>query len=324
MSSSPPPPPPRPVLDKPRHTRYWLRCLKSCLPTEYTATDTTRMTLGCFSVAALDLLGELPFLTSPEDRASWISWIYANQLAGGGFRGSPATDIGAPSRWDPPNLSASFFAIATLISLGDDLAGVDRIGLLNILRQLQRADGSFGDTLLAPDEPAGATDMRFVYMACALRWMLRGQEGRGCAGAVRDFDVDASVRYVTSAQGYDGGVSEKAFGESHAGMTYCAVAALTLLGRGEGLRKDDVVRWCVFRQVAHEPKDEMEEDEWDEVVDEVEREEGERVELEADGKPRWAGFQGRCNKRADTCYSFWVGASLDVSFSADDWRGKLN
>ncbi len=28
---------------------------------------------------------------------------------------------------------------------------------------------------------------------------------------------------------------------------------------------------------------------------------------------RWAGFNGRCNKVADTCYSWWVGGSLAVS-----------
>jgi geranylgeranyl transferase type-1 subunit beta len=28
-----------------------------------------------------------------------------------------------------------------------------------------------------------------------------------------------------------------------------------------------------------------------------------------------AGFNGRCNKVADTCYSFWNGATLLVSFS---------
>lgn len=26
----------------------------------------------------------------------------------------------------------------------------------------------------------------------------------------------------------------------------------------------------------------------------------------------WAGMNGRCNKVADTCYAFWVGASLDM------------
>lgn len=28
---------------------------------------------------------------------------------------------------------------------------------------------------------------------------------------------------------------------------------------------------------------------------------------------QWAGFNGRCNKVADTCYSWWVGGSLAVS-----------
>ena len=28
---------------------------------------------------------------------------------------------------------------------------------------------------------------------------------------------------------------------------------------------------------------------------------------------RWAGFNGRCNKVADTCYAFWVGGTLGVS-----------
>jgi geranylgeranyl transferase type-1 subunit beta len=28
---------------------------------------------------------------------------------------------------------------------------------------------------------------------------------------------------------------------------------------------------------------------------------------------QWVGFNGRCNKIADTCYSWWVGASLAVS-----------
>lgn len=29
---------------------------------------------------------------------------------------------------------------------------------------------------------------------------------------------------------------------------------------------------------------------------------------------QWAGFNGRCNKVADTCYAFWVGGTLGVSF----------
>ena len=30
---------------------------------------------------------------------------------------------------------------------------------------------------------------------------------------------------------------------------------------------------------------------------------------------QWVGVNGRCNKVADTCYSYWVGGSLGVSSS---------
>ncbi|KAF8252757.1 terpenoid cyclases/Protein prenyltransferase [Wilcoxina mikolae CBS 423.85] len=313
--------PPSASLDKPRHVRYWLRCLKSCLPEEYTATDLNRMTLGCFCVAALDLLGELQFLTSPEDRKGWIEWIYRNQLPTGGFRGSPATDFGEKRNetnavWDPPNLPASFFAVATLVNLGDDLGGVKRRELLELVTRMQRGDGSFGESLVG-EEVVGATDMRFVYMAAALRWMLRGREGRGCED-VKDFDVDRTVAYIKSAQSYDFGVSEKMFGESHAGMTYCAVATLSLLGHLDesGLQSvEGLTRWLVHRQVPFEKKDEMDEDDWQYIQKygtEEEKADGTKVELGTDGRPIWGGFHGRCNKKADTCYSFWIGASLDM------------
>ncbi|KAA8906432.1 terpenoid cyclases/protein prenyltransferase alpha-alpha toroid [Sphaerosporella brunnea] len=314
--------PPRPVLDKPRHVRYWQRCLKTCLPEDYTSTDLNRMTLGCFSVAALDLLGELPFLTSPEDRHGWIEWVYRNQLPTGGFRGSPAADLGSASRWDPPNVSATFFAVATLVNLGDGLERLKRREILQLLPKLQREDGSFGECLLpaTEDEPetlVGTTDMRFVYMAVALRWMLRGQAGMGCPD-IPDFDVDKTVAYIRSSQSYDGGISEKPFGESHAGMTYCAIAALSLLGRldASGLQSvDSLTKWLVHRQVPFEEKDGMDEDDWQEILEtgtEEEKEAAMRVERGADGRPIWGGFHGRCNKKADTCYSFWVGASLEI------------
>lgn len=31
---------------------------------------------------------------------------------------------------------------------------------------------------------------------------------------------------------------------------------------------------------------------------------------------QWAGLAGRCNKVADTCYTFWAGGSLSVGFRA--------
>ena len=62
------------------------------------------------------------------------------------------------------------------------------------------------------------------------------------------------------------------------GSTFCALASLVLMNQlDSSLVADEleqIKRWCLFRQKS--------------------------------------GFQGRPNKPVDTCYSFWVGASLQV------------
>ena len=62
------------------------------------------------------------------------------------------------------------------------------------------------------------------------------------------------------------------------GSTFCAVASLSLMGRLDSAfspeERRGLARWCLRRQVT--------------------------------------GFQGRPNKPSDTCYSFWIGASLEV------------
>jgi len=209
---------PPPTLQKSKHIKYWLRCLKTCLPTDYTSTDLNRLTLGFFCIAALDLLGCLYTETTEEDRAGWINWIYKNQLPIGGFRGSPATDLGKGadgSEWDPPIVPASFFALAALVSLGDNLERVKKRELLELLPKVQREDGSFGEWLGGDGQIIGGSDMRFVYCAVAIRWILRGREGKGVVEGVKDIDVEGVVKFIRSAESYENGISDKAFGEAH-------------------------------------------------------------------------------------------------------------
>lgn len=66
-------------------------------------------------------------------------------------------------------------------------------------------------------------------------------------------------------------------GEGHGGTTFCAVAALQLSGQLNSLSETQLLRlkqWLLFRQID--------------------------------------GFQGRPNKPVDTCYSFWIGATLKI------------
>lgn len=102
-----------------------------------------------------------------------------------------------------------------------------------------------------------------------------------------------------------------------AGLTYCALSALSLLDRlgpnkGGISSHENLIRWLVSRQIPFEHQDEYSEDYEAPAIGTDEGGGDKNIELGLDGIPIWAGFNGRCNKRGDTCYSFWVGGSLDV------------
>ncbi|KAB2572272.1 Geranylgeranyl transferase type-1 subunit beta [Lasiodiplodia hormozganensis] len=316
-------------LSTPRQLTYWKRCLKTYLPHLYTSNDCNRMTLAFFIVAALDLLGAVRESCTEQERQDYIAWVYRNQHPDGGFRAAPAMDLaGARSadngHWDPANLPATYFALQTLLVLGDDLQRVKRRECLQWLPRLQRPDdGSFGETLGEGGRIEGGHDTRFIYCAAGVRWILRGCVD-GDVDGVRDIDVDAVVRCIRASETYDGGISEAAYHEAHAGFTYCAIGALAMLGRLPSNAGSPVsahpladpeltTRWLVARQT-------LALDEEDEEPDVAKTPAGVKLhglpsQTTAAGDPdflQWAGFNGRCNKIADTCYAWWVCASLSM------------
>ena len=80
-------------------------------------------------------------------------------------------------------------------------------------------------------------------------------------------------------QSYEGAIGQGPNLEAHGGSTYCAIASLVLMKQLEtsfsAIELKKLRQWCLLRQQS--------------------------------------GFQGRPNKPVDTCYSFWVGATLQVS-----------
>lgn len=103
-----------------------------------------------------------------------------------------------------------------------------------------------------------------------------------CACAIAFFlddwsgiDVDKAEQYILSSRGYDFAFAHGPGQESHSGSTYCAIGALALMGRLHKLsHRTELIEWLLRRQIS--------------------------------------GFNGRPQKDADTCYSFWVGASLKM------------
>ena len=190
------------VLLRDRHIKYWLRCAKTFLPEPYTSNDSNRMTLAFFIVSALDLLDVLDTKIDVEERNNWTDWIYSCQLDSGGFRGFTGTKFGSDIRtsenqhWDPSNVPATFFALVTLVVLGDDLSRIRRRDCLAWLPKVQRENGSFGETLGESEKIEGGNDLRFCCCAAGIRHVLRGPEDVD----VQDFDVDRLCAYIAACQ----------------------------------------------------------------------------------------------------------------------------
>lgn len=209
------------TLQTERHIKYWKRCHSSYLPAPYVAADSTRLTLACFIISALDLLRS-PLST--DERRSIRRWVLSLQHPDGGFCGSSThAHDGAQADKGTANLAATYFALVLLaLAAGDTedqqrmaFYGVKRKKLLMWLRRLQSTNGSFGQIVWDGD-PAGGDDVRHGYMAAGIRWMLRGEVKEGENQWVDDIDVDALRRTVVNAQTYDGGIGESmGLHESH-------------------------------------------------------------------------------------------------------------
>ena len=89
-------------------------------------------------------------------------------------------------------------------------------------------------------------------------------------------NVPLAIQYIKSCIRYDGGIGNNAHCEGHGGTTFCGIASLSMMGRLDVLDKRRTMKWLVSRATCTE------------------------------------GFNGRPNKDADTCYTYWVGSSLRI------------
>ena len=283
-----------------RHAKFLQRTLH-VLPSSLANFDSQRVTISYFAVSGLDLLGRLDLVES--QRQDIVNWLYrclvspsdnsslleSHPAAPWGFRGSPAlrldSESPAPTHChDHGHVAMTYTALATLLVLGDDLSGVHRQALAAGLQALQLPDGSFMAAL-----EGGENDMRFLYCAAAISRIINDWSG------VRK---DVALQYVLASVSYEGGIGQGPGLEAHGGSTYCAIAALSMMGVLEELGDNvlaGVARWCLRRQGRQ-----------------FDRSTG-----------LGEGFQGRPNKPEDTCYSFWVGATLALLGKLDHCKPEL-
>jgi hypothetical protein len=145
---------------------------------------------------------------------------------------SGSSDGSSSSRWNPATLPSTYFGLALLGILGDDLRRVDTAACAAWLRRLQRADGSFGEMLAVGDADTalgdgdsdgdsdggadvrrgcrrrrcrrrqryvveGPQDVRYSYWAAGTRWILLRAQARekraAAAAAVAAAAVEAKI-----------------------------------------------------------------------------------------------------------------------------------
>eukprot|EP00753_Platysulcus_tardus_P003216 PLAT12317.1.p2 GENE.PLAT12317.1~~PLAT12317.1.p2 ORF type:complete len:300 (+),score=145.37 PLAT12317.1:268-1167(+) len=144
-----------------------------------------------------------------------------------------------------------------------------------------------GDDLSRVDRPAILSALRGLQMPTgSFRCVLAPSEDDVrfvyCAAAIcfmlgdwSGMDVERATQFILSCQSYEGGLGMHPGQEAHGGCTYTGVAALVMMRQLHRLpMQDELLRWCLSRQVG--------------------------------------GFQGRCNKPADTCYTWWIGGTLSL------------
>ncbi|XP_064621057.1 geranylgeranyl transferase type-1 subunit beta-like [Lineus longissimus] len=267
----------KPDLLRDKHIKFFTRSL-AVLPDRMVSIDTMRMTVAFFGISGLDVLDALDQLDG--QKKDIIEWIYSLQVLPDsqglnktkcGFRGSPmignsfdpekARETLLP--YDGGHIAMTYTSLACLLILGDDFSRVNKPAVLAGVRQLQIEDGSFCST-----SDGSENDMRFVYCAACICYMLNDWSG---------MNTEKAARYIKSSQSYEGGIGQGPGLEAHGGSTYCAVASLVLMNQLSVFEEHELEclkHWSILRQQT--------------------------------------GFHSRPNKPEDTCYSFWVGATLKL------------
>ncbi|WJX81087.1 protein geranylgeranyltransferase type I [Trifolium repens] len=271
------------TIDKDLHVTF-THMMYHLLPNPYESQEINHLTLAYFVISSIDILDSLHLVA----KEAVVNWVLSFQVRPGttddpnngqfyGFHGSRTSqyppDKNGVFRHNNSHLASTYCALSILKIVGYDLSSLDSESISTSMKNLQQPDGSF-----MPILTGGETDLRFVYCAAAICFMLDNWSG---------MDKEKVKNYILNCQSYDGGFGLVPGAESHGGATYCAIASLRLMG----LIEDNVLSSCNGSSLIDLPL----------LLDWIVQRQG------TDG-----GFQGRPNKPSDTCYAFWIGAVLKI------------
>lgn len=148
------------------------------------------MTLVYFTLSSFDLLDSLDQMRT-WSRDKLIDKIYSYQIDADdvgatvgkwGFRSSFSN--GADNPYDCSHITLTYCGLCSLLILNDDLKRVDRANIIRGLSEYQKKSGCFFSS------PGGESDLRFIYCAAAICYILND---------FSSIDIDKMVRYIMSS-----------------------------------------------------------------------------------------------------------------------------
>ncbi|KAI6206533.1 hypothetical protein M3Y94_00923000 [Aphelenchoides besseyi] len=262
-----------------RHVQL-LKTFIYVLPGAYVGFDGSRATALSFSLSGLRLLNSLDQKLSIEEKQQIIDWIYMLQITSRnevppesfGFRGSIQSYFDPQTKEERISEYESAHIAQTFSAL---------CCLLILGDDLQRVDRI---AVLSAVRACQLSDGSFSAFSNRAENDMRFVFCAICICYIlHDFtfiNIENVCEYIRNCLNYDGGFGNCPKMESHGGSTYCAVASLSLMGHL-----------------------------WDESV--ISMKQVERLKFWALNKQE-DGFHGRMNKPDDTCYAFWIGATLSI------------
>ena len=124
----------------------------------------------------------------------------------------------------------------------------------------------------------GEVDTRFSYCALSILSLLSS-----FSDGINCINLGKAVEYIASCQNMDGGFGSMKGAESHAGQVFCCVGALSIAKSLDVIRHLDLLAWWL-------------------------------AERQCDS----GGLNGRPEKQADVCYSWWILSVLSI-INRLDW-----
>ncbi|KAI5968295.1 CDC43 [Candida margitis] len=271
-----------------KHEKFFNRCL-TALPSGAASEDSNKLAIIFFCLQGLQLLKKLNFSKEEcqyHENYIWDSF-YIEKESYATYR-STSYFSNAGEEYDYGNISACFFALASLVTLRSDLKRLNRTKIIKYLQKCQVNDGpdKGGFVPFFNEYGFGEPDLRQCYMALLIRKLLLSR-----GDVQEDIDLESLQKFILSRLSLNGGFSSRVLDEAHLGFTFCAIASLKLLGYPV---KDlaNTRNWLLHRQISY-PESLFSDIDYDYFKD-----------------SDTGGFNGRENKLGDTCYSWWCSGSL--------------